>query len=150
MPATPGDTVRVHYRGTLSDGTEFDSSLQREPLEFTLGGGEMIPGFDRAVTGMEPGQKIEVTLEPEDAYGQHDDELVFQVDRALMAGEPAVGLHVSVVTPEGPVQAVISDMDDEYCEVDFNHELAGKKLVFEIELLEVEPGDGATAEKTAD
>jgi peptidylprolyl isomerase len=137
MGAKPGDTVRVHYRGTFADGTQFDCSEGRDPIEFAIGGGGIIPGFDAAVDGMDVGEKTTVTIEPADAYGERDEDLVFGVDRTQIAGEPVIGALVSVVTPEGNADAVITGIDDEFVELDFNHELAGKALTFELELVEI-------------
>mgnify|MGYP000688780406 CR=1 FL=1 len=89
--AKSGDTVRIHYTGTLTDGTEFDSSSGRDPLEFALGGGQVIPGFDSAVDGMSVGENKTVTIPPEDAYGERHDQLVQQVPRAWRTREPTPG-----------------------------------------------------------
>jgi peptidylprolyl isomerase len=138
MPATDGDVVRVHYRGTLVDGTGFDSSEGREPLEFTLGEGSVIEGFEAGVTGLEIGDKRTVTIEPEKAYGPKNETLVQRVDADSFAEDPYVGGHVNLIAPDGsPLRGVITAVDGETVQLDFNHPLAGQTLIFEIELVEI-------------
>jgi len=140
MRAKSGDTVRVHYTGKLQDGTVFDSSVTREPFQFTIGAGQVIPGFDRAVTGMEPGQKKSAEIAPEDAYGPHHHEMVVVVPRDQLPEDltPRVGLHLSVAKDDGGQFGVrITDVSPTTVTLDANHELAGKPLIFELELLEV-------------
>jgi peptidylprolyl isomerase len=138
MAATTGDTVRVHYRGTLADGTEFDASEGRAPLEFTLGDGMVIAGFDSAVIGLEPGEKRSVTIPPEAAYGPKNDALIQRVDADTFAEDPYVGGHVDLVAPDGSrLPGVITTVDEESAVLDFNHPLAGETLTFEIELVEI-------------
>jgi len=137
MPVKTGDTVRVHYRGTLTDGTLFDQSEGRDPLAFTVGLGQVIPGFERAVIGLEPGETVTVTIEPVDAYGPHHAELRHAVTLADFASTPYVGGEVNLVSPEGdemPGRIVSIGGDD--VTIDFNHPLAGETLVFEITLVE--------------
>ena len=134
--AVTGDTVRVHYCGTLDDGSQFDTSEDGdEPLEFTLGASEVVDGFDAAVTGMLVGERKTVTIPTEDAYGEHDPELVQEFPLANF-GEtpPEVGQQVQSNT--GAVGVVVA-VDAEVAEVDFNHRLAGEDLTFEIELVEI-------------
>ena len=135
-----GTTVRVHYTGTLDDGTQFDSSIGREPLEFQAGTGMMIPGFDKAVLDMEVGDKKTVRIPAAEAYGEHDPKRVAKIPRASFpnADQAPLGVRVMLSGPGGrPMQAVITDVADDFVTVDFNHELAGKDLTFEIELVEV-------------
>jgi len=137
MPVKTGDTVRVHYRGTLTDGTLFDQSEGRDPLAFTVGLGQVIPGFERAVMGLEPGETVTVTIEPVDAYGPHHAELRHAVTLADFASTPYIGGEVNLVSPEGdemPGRIVSIEGDD--VTIDFNHPLAGETLVFEITLVE--------------
>jgi len=137
MPVKTGDTVRVHYRGTLTDGTLFDQSEGRDPLAFTVGLGQVIPGFERAVIGLEPGETVTVTIEPVDAYGPHHAELRHAVTLADFASTPYIGGEVNLVSPEGdemPGRIVSIGGDD--VTIDFNHPLAGETLVFEITLVE--------------
>lgn len=141
MPAKPGDTVRVHYRGTLDDGSEFDSSAGRDPLEFTIGAGQVIPGFDAAIDGMTVGDKVTVTIPAGDAYGDHHAEAVQQVPREMFDDEPPVGGVVELASPEGQrFAATIIEVADETVTLDFNHPMAGKDLTFEIELVNLIEG----------
>ncbi len=138
--AKSGDTVKIHYRGTLDDGTEFDSSTGREPLEFQLGGGQVIPGFDNAVDGMTVGEKKSVRLEPDDAYGPRHDQLMQQVPRSALPPEmtPEVGMALQSSAPDGQVMVFhITEVNDENITVDANHPLAGHALSFDIELVEI-------------
>jgi peptidylprolyl isomerase len=138
--AKMGDTVRVHYTGTLDDGTTFDSSAGREPLEFTLGEGMVIPGFETTVEGMAPGTKRKQRIEPADAYGDRDEERVIQMPRSELPPDAtvAVGDRVRLQDEMGHVHAArISDLGLETLTLDFNHELAGQALTFEIELVEI-------------
>ena len=141
MPAKPGDTVRVHYRGTLDDGTEFDSSTGRDPLEFTIGSGQVIPGFDAAVDGMSVGESVTVTIPAEEAYGPRQNEAVQQVPRDMFDDEPQAGWMVELTAPEGQrLAALIAEVGTDTVTLDFNHPMAGKDLTFEIELVEVIEG----------
>jgi len=138
--AKSGDTVRIHYTGTLDDGTEFDSSSGREPLEFALGGGQVIPGFDSAVDGMSVGENKTVTIPPDQAYGMHHEQLVQEVPKSALPDEisPAVGMHLQSRSPEGQVlNLVVTEVAAESITVDGNHPLAGHALTFDIELVEI-------------
>lgn len=140
MNAAAGDTVTVHYTGTLDDGTVFDSSVEREPLRFRLGEGEVITGFDEAVNGMKVGDSVKVDLAPSDAYGERDEQRIIQVDRTQIPDEieckPGIALQAS--TPDGPVTFWVLDAADDAVTLDGNHPLAGKQLSFEIELVDIE------------
>lgn len=137
-----GKKVKVHYRGTLDDGTQFDSSYDRgEPLEFTVGAGMMIPGFDLAVRTMELGEKKTVHLTPDQAYGEPREELVvtFPANEVPNLDELHEGDKIFLRSPMGnPVPAVVTKVSPEEVVVDANHELAGKPLNFDIELVQVE------------
>ncbi len=138
--ASDGDTVRVNYTGTLEDGTTFDTSVGREPLEFTLGEGKMIPGFEKAVYGLQVGKSKTVTIPAEEAYGPHRDDLVIVVEREqLPAGlEPEVGQQLQMQQTDGSTAVVIvTDVSETTITIDANHPLAGKDLTFEIELVEI-------------
>ena len=138
--AKSGDTVRIHYAGTLDDGTEFDSSAGREPLEFSLGGGQVIPGFDSAVTGMSVGDSKTVTIEPDDGYGPRHEQLVQQVPKSTLPEdiEPAVGMHLQSQTPDGQIMnLVVVEVAEESIILDANHPLSGQALTFAIELVEI-------------
>jgi len=139
--AKRGDTVHVHYRGTLDDGTEFDSSEGSEPIVFTVGAGQVIPGFENAIEGMATGERKTEHIDAENAYGDRRDELVFTVGRdQLPEGEELeVGDMLRVGFPDGTDAAVqIAAMDEKSVTLDANHPLAGKKLTFELELVSIE------------
>jgi peptidylprolyl isomerase len=138
--AKSGDTVRIHYTGTLGDGTEFDSSSGRDPLEFALGGGQVIPGFDKAVDGMAVGENKTVTIPPDEAYGERHEQLVQEVPKSALPDEidPSVGMHLQSRSPEGQVlNLVVTEVAAESITVDGNHPLAGQALTFDIELVEI-------------
>jgi len=139
--AKRGDTVRVHYRGTLDDGTEFDSSAGSEPIAFTIGEGQVIPGFESAVEGMAAGEKKTERIEANNAYGDRRDELVFAVGREQMpdGAEVEVGDMLRVGFPDGSNAAVqVAAMDEQSVTLDANHPLAGKDLTFELELVAID------------
>jgi len=138
--AKQGDSVRVHYTGMFTDGTIFDSSVQREALQFTLGAGQLIPGFEQAVIGMQPGEAKTVIVLTDDAYGQRKDTLVFMVERNVMPPQvnPAVGQRFQIRQRDGSTMLVtVAAVSDANVTLDANHPLAGKDLTFEIQLLEI-------------
>ena len=138
--AATGDTVRIHYTGTLDDGTVFDTSSGREPLEFTIGGGQVIPGFDSAVSGMSPGDSETVKIPAEEAYGPHQEEMMLEVDRAQVPAElnPQVGERLEIKQQNGKsVPVTVTEVTETLITLDGNHPLAGKALTFEIELVDV-------------
>ncbi|MEO1253532.1 MAG: peptidylprolyl isomerase [Bacteroidota bacterium] len=138
MKAKANDKVKVHYTGKLTSGEVFDSSEGREPLEFTVGGGQMIKGFDQAVDGMELNEKKTVTIPSLEAYGEHKEELIQQVPKNQLPGDmnPEVGQKLVATNDLGHQTYVsVTAVSDEVITVDANHELAGKDLVFEIELV---------------
>ena len=139
MPVKQGDTLRVHYTGTLTDGTVFDSSRERDPLEFTLGRGMLIPCFEAAVMGHEAGETVTVTIPPEDAYGEVDLELIFTVARSQVPAHIPleVGTPLQLSNEQGQMDVIITEVDAEEVTLDANHPLAGKALTFEIEILEI-------------
>jgi FKBP-type peptidyl-prolyl cis-trans isomerase 2 len=138
MPAMPGQKVRVHYRGTLANGDEFDSSEGREPLEFVLGSGQVIRGFDEAATGLEVGEKRVVTIPACDAYGERMEEAKQEVPLEAFPEAPEVGWVVEVASAEGQrMAATVTDVGSESAVLDFNHPLAGEDLTFEIELVQI-------------
>jgi FKBP-type peptidyl-prolyl cis-trans isomerase 2 len=136
-----GNTVSVHYRGTLEDGTEFDSSHNRgETLTFQVGSGQMIEGFDANVVGMKVGEIKNITLDANKAYGEHNSEAIQEVSKEVFPPdfEFVVGATVQGQGPNGqPVVAKILSEQDETATLDFNHPLAGHKLNFEIEMVEI-------------
>ena len=141
MPAKRGDTVRVHYTGTLKDGTQFDSSRGREPLEFTLVGGRVIAGFDAAVTGMEVGETRTVTIPSSDAYGDRNDAMLLRIPRAQVPPNvsPHVGQQLQVGRGGEAVNVTVREVTPEHVVLDANHPLAGEDLTFALELVGCEP-----------
>ena len=139
MKAFKGDTVKVHYTGTLSSGEEFDSSNGREPLEFEVGAGMVIPGFDNAVLDLEPGESIKVTIPAEEAYGERQEELIQTVPLDFFGEQlPQEGWMLQLQSEDGQViPAVVVSVDDESATLDINHPLAGQDLTFDIELVEI-------------
>ncbi|MGB5637987.1 MAG: peptidylprolyl isomerase [Sedimenticolaceae bacterium] len=135
-----GDTVRVHYTGTLEDGTQFDSSRGADPLEFAMGQGQLIAGFEMAVAGLAPGESVTVTLAPEEAYGEFDAGMVQEVPRRMMPEgvELEPGMVLQGQSDEGQVDNfTIVSLTEETVTLDANHPLAGKSLTFDIELVEI-------------
>jgi FKBP-type peptidyl-prolyl cis-trans isomerase 2 len=139
--AKHGDTVRVHYSGKLQDGSVFDASFDREPLQFTIGGGQVIPGFEEAVVGMNPGDSKTTELPAEKAFGRHLEDLVTVVTKSQFADwdlEPAVGERVPIPQPDGPpIEVTVTEVTESEVTVDANHPLAGEDLTFDIELLDI-------------
>ena len=138
--AKKGDKVKVHYRGTLNNGTEFDCSHGREPLEFEVAAGMMIPGFDKAVEGMEVGEKKTVLIPCDDAYGQKTDDMVLEAPKEHFPEDMQVevGMMFNLPQPEGQaVPVTVTKVSDTHVTLDGNHQLAGEDLTFEIELVEI-------------
>jgi len=138
--AKHGDTVKVHYKGTLADGVEFDSSHGREPMEFILGSGNLIPGFEQAVIGMCAGDTKTVTIAAADAYGPHRQEMAQAIPRSAIPGEIELiaGMILQAQSPEGQQLAfTVVSFDEEKVHIDGNHPLAGKDLTFELNLVEI-------------
>lgn len=137
--AKTGDTVKVHYTGTLGDGEVFDSSRGGEPLEFTLGSGDVIPGFDQAVAGMEVGQEKTITIESDDAYGPHREELLLTVPRDQFPAdvEPEPGQQFQVSQGDTPFLVTLVEVSDDKVVLDANHPLAGQDLTFALELVDI-------------
>lgn len=138
--AKNGDTVRIHYTGKLTDGTKFDSSLEREPLEFTVGAGQSIPGLDRQVQGMEVGTKTTLTIPAKEAYGEHNPDRVQAIPRSKLPDgmEVSAGEVLQARTADGrELSLTVVSQDEQEVTVDGNHPLAGQDLVFDVELLEI-------------
>ncbi|KIH78035.1 FKBP-type peptidyl-prolyl cis-trans isomerase 2 [Geoalkalibacter ferrihydriticus] len=138
-PVKSGDTAKVHYTGTLDDGTVFDSSRERDPLEFQVGAGQLIEGFDQAVVGMTPGETKKVKIPAEKAYGPHRTEMVIDVDKKQFPEglNPEVGQQLQTQDNQGqPLIVTVIDIEDDKVTLDANHPLAGKDLNFELELVE--------------
>ena len=139
--AQSGDTVSVHYTGKLSDETVFDSSRDREPLSFEIGAGKVIPGFESSVVGMAPGDTKTITIESEKAYGPYREDQVVEIEKERLPEniDPEVGQQLQVQQANGETAVVvIKDVSDSAVTLDANHPLAGKDLIFDIELVAVE------------
>jgi len=135
-----GDVVKVHYTGKLTNGEQFDSSTGREPLEFTVGAGQMIKGFDDAMPGMSVGEKKTVNISPENAYGEKSEEAVIEFPRENVPSDMPleVGMQLELRSESGqPIPVTIEDIREDVIVLDANHSLAGKELVFDIELVEI-------------
>jgi len=138
--AKKGDKVQVHYKGYLKDGKIFDSSEGKPPLDVTLGSGTVIPGFDAALTGMEVGEKKTVTIPMDQAYGQHNAEMVMQMPKSQVPSDldPEIGQKLQVGGTGGEVMMVeVLDVTDEFVVLDANPPLAGKDLTFDLELVAI-------------
>ena len=138
--AKTGDTVRVHYTGKLNDGTIFDSSLQRDPIEFTIGKGQIIPGFEQAVIGMDIGESKTAVIPAELAYGNRLEEMVLEIGRDQLPAhiQPAVGEHLQITQPDGhSIVVKVIEVTESTVKLDANHPLAGKELTFDIQLVEI-------------
>jgi peptidylprolyl isomerase len=138
--AKNGDTVKVHYTGKLDDNSVFDTSADREPLEFTIGDGRLIPDFEQAVIGMSPGESKTIQVPSANAYGPHHEEMVMVVDRKDFPPdlEPKVDQRLEVRQQDGQVFAVtVTDVSEAKVTLDGNHPLAGKDLTFDIQLAEI-------------
>ncbi|HLT46745.1 MAG TPA: peptidylprolyl isomerase [Rubricoccaceae bacterium] len=141
--AQPGDTIRLHYTGRLRDGSVFDSSEGGEPLAFTLGEGEVIPGFERGVVGMAEGEARTIEVPANEAYGDYRAELQVAVDRRQLPPglEPEVGQRLQVGMEDGgTLEVVVTEVGDDTVTLDANHPLAGEDLVFDVSLVEVRRG----------
>ncbi len=135
-----GDVVKVHYTGKLTNGEQFDSSVGREPLEFTVGAGQMIKGFDVAVPGMTIGEKKTITIAPADAYGERTEEAIIQFPKSNVPADMQLqpGMQLTLSNQYGqPVPVVVVEVQEEVIVLDANHFLAGKELVFDIELVSI-------------
>ncbi|OPZ66391.1 MAG: FKBP-type peptidyl-prolyl cis-trans isomerase SlyD [Candidatus Aerophobetes bacterium ADurb.Bin490] len=140
MTVKNGDKVKVHYKGTLADGVVFDSSEGREPLEFTIGQGQVIPGFENGVIGLSAGEKKIIIIPCAEAYGEYSDEAVFLIgkENLPLGMEPAAGQQLQMMSPEGQVfQVIIKEVSGNEVKLDANHPLAGKDLTFELELVKI-------------
>ncbi len=135
-----GDVVRVHYTGKLINGEQFDSSTGREPLEFTVGAGQMIKGFDAAIPGMAVGDKKTINITPEEGYGPRSEEAMIEFPKENVPAEMKleVGMALTLSNQQGqPFPVVVTEIGEEFILLDANHFLAGKELVFDVELVEI-------------
>jgi peptidylprolyl isomerase len=140
MAVKNGDKVKVHYTGSLNDGTVFDSSEKREPLEFTVGAKQVIKGFDEALVGMKLNEEKTVHIKPEDAYGIYNDKLIRKIPKNALPKdrEPQKGMVLGLMLANGMhMEAKIIEVNKEEVSIDLNHPLAGKTLIFKIKLLEI-------------
>lgn len=139
MPIRNGNTVVVHYVGTLADGSEFDRSPSDNPLVFQVGQGQMIPGFEQAVLGHEKEDAFTVTIPAAEAYGEHNEELLFPVPLEQVPDNltPEAGMTLHVTTDQGELEVVIAAVDDEKITLDANHPLAGQALTFALRIVDV-------------
>jgi FKBP-type peptidyl-prolyl cis-trans isomerase 2 len=149
-----GMDVKVHYKGTLPESGEiFDSSEDRDPLQFSVGKGQMIPGFEEELMGANVGDKRTFTLSPERAYGQRDDEAILQIPRSQFAqleeqNALEIGFQLVAQMPHGPAPFTVTELSDETVTADFNHALAGKELTFEVEVIEILESQGGCGDPT--
>ena len=135
-----GDLVKVHYTGKLVNGEEFDSSTGREPLEFTVGAGQMIKGFDDAMPGMSLGEKKTINIAPEDGYGHRSEEAIIEFPKENVPGDMVLepGMPLTLSNQAGqPVPVIVVEVKDDIIILDANHFLAGQELIFDIELVEI-------------
>ena len=138
--AKNGDKVKVHYTGKFKDGEVFDSSLEREPLEFTIGKGQVIPGFEQAVEGMSPGDTKTTDIPPEKAYGPRHEEMVTEVEKNRFPADmdPKVGQRLQLRQADGKIiRVTVTNVSESKVTLDANHPLAGKDLTFDIKLIEI-------------
>jgi len=138
--AQAGDLVKVHYTGRLADGTIFDTSMEREPLEFTLGEGELIPGFEQAVLGMTTGESKTATILADQAYGPHRAERMIDVERHHLPSDlqPELGQRLQMTRPDGTtINVVVTTITETQVTLDANHPLAGQDLLFDLILVEI-------------
>ncbi|MFD0975644.1 FKBP-type peptidyl-prolyl cis-trans isomerase [Salinimicrobium gaetbulicola] len=134
------DTVRVHYTGKLTDGQIFDSSLEREPIEFTMGQGQLIPGFEKGLLDMKVNEKKTINIPAEEAYGEPRPELIQEVEKSQLPEEikPEPGMGLVSKSPDGhEMNLVVTEVKEDTIVVDGNHPLAGKDLVFDLEVVEI-------------
>ena len=135
-----GDVVKVHYTGKLVNGEQFDSSADREPLEFTVGAGQMIKGFDDAMPGMNLGEKKTINIAPEDGYGPRNEEAIIEFPKENVPAEMVIepGMPLTLSDQAGnPVPVIVVEVKDDIIILDANHFLAGQELIFDIELVEI-------------
>lgn len=138
--AKKGDNVKVHYTGRLEDGTVFDTSAERGPYEFTIGASKIVPGFAEAVIGMKPGQSKTVEIPVKKAYGPHRNDMIAVVERSKLPAHlnPEIGQRLRIDQADGQkIPATVVEVSDSTVTLDANHPLAGKDLIFDIELLEI-------------
>ncbi len=135
-----GDTVKVHYTGTLENGEVFDSSEGRDPLQFTMGAGQLIPGFEKAVMGLKVGDSTKAEIPSAEAYGEHNPQMEVTIQKSQLPADldPEVGMQLQLTQENGqPVPCQVTKIEGEDVTIDANHPLAGKDLTFDIEVVEI-------------
>lgn len=138
--AKEGDTIQINYTGSFADGTTFDSSEGRDPLEFQLGSGQIIPGLDKAIAGMEVGEKKQVTIQPAEGYGDRDEARVMEIPREQLPQDLPTepGTQLAMQTQDGQtVPVTVKEASDATVTLDANHPLAGRELIFDVELVNI-------------
>ncbi len=140
MEITKNSKVTVHYTGKLEDGTIFDSSIEagRDPLQAKLGEGQLIPGFENGLIGMSTGDKKTITIEPQDAYGEPNDQYITEISKDMIPEGVEVGAMLQANGPNGTFNVVVKQINESTVVLDANHPLAGKKLIFDLEVVNVE------------
>jgi peptidylprolyl isomerase len=136
------DTVALHYTGSFTDGTVFDSSMNHEPFEFTIGQGAVISGLENGIVGMNEGESKTLTIPAEEAYGLHTEDLLTVIGRSKMPAniDLKIGMVLQARSPDGgATNVIVRDINDENVTLDFNHPLAGKELIFEVNLIKISP-----------
>jgi peptidylprolyl isomerase len=140
--AKMNDTVVLHYTGSFTDGAVFDSSIDRDPFEFTIGQGMVIPGLENGIVGMNEGESKTLSISAEEAYGIHREDLLTVIGRSQLPAniDLKIGMALQARSPDGEVtNMIVRDMNDENVTLDFNHPLAGKELIFEVNLVKISP-----------
>jgi FKBP-type peptidyl-prolyl cis-trans isomerase 2 len=132
-----GKKVKVHYTGKFEDGNVFDTSKDKEPLEFVVGDGQLIPGFENGVLEMETGESKTVEITPEEGYGEYRDDLISEVEVNQLPEGTKVGVVLEAQTNAGPMNVTVTEINGDKATIDANHPLAGKKLFFDLEVVEV-------------
>lgn len=132
-----GSTVKVHYTGKLLDGTKFDTSYDSEPLQFKIGSGQVIPGFENAVIGKSKGDKLTITIPVDDAYGPVNEELLIRVENDQLPGPVEVGQMLQASGSGQLINVEVKEVNEDHIIIDGNHPLAGQSLIFDIEVMEV-------------
>jgi peptidylprolyl isomerase len=135
-----GNTVKVHYTGKLDNGDVFDSSQNKDPLQFQIGGGQVIKGFEAAILGLGVGEKTTTTIPPEEAYGPYNDKMIMNVEKKQFPENLTLTLNQQLQIPQengATVIVTVTDIQDDMVTLDGNHPLAGKTLIFDLELVEI-------------
>lgn len=147
MAIEKGSNVKLHYTGKFEDGNIFDTSKERDPIEITVGSNQIISKLEESMLGMSTGEEKSIELEPKDAYGERNEELIKEVPLSNLPEESKVGSTLSAKTPDGdPLEAIVKEMKEETAVLDFNHILSGKKLIFDLNVIDVKEGTEASTD----